>query len=124
MDVRLKIVKVKTKKQCEELRKTWTLTFSGIPCDEDTLEGIVQWIEQYTAYTNKIVHVVSSDQINSWYKLSGREAFTANQNFICIKQFDLKDYNKIALTRFDVGGRWLKDIISDKLENQLKRKSA
>jgi hypothetical protein len=121
----LKIVKVKTKKQCEELRKIWALTFSGISCDADTLEGIAQWVEQYTSYTNKVAYLVSGEQINAWYKLTDKNAFPSAHNFICISQHDLKDYNKIALARFDVGGRWLKDIISDKIEQSaFKRKAS
>lgn len=122
----MRIVKVKTKKHCEELRREWTLTFTNMTLDEDSLDGLTEWVEQYTSYTNKVIYAITGDQINGWYKLSGNNAFSANQNFVCIKQHDLKDYNKIALTRFDVGGRWLKDIISDKLENQLnfKRKAS
>lgn len=116
----MEILKVDSKKKCEELRKSSAFTIEGLETSNDSLGGLRDWINTYTLLKNERFHVISGCDMNQWYKLSGDNAYPDNLDIVCIKLEDIEDVSKIVMPRFAIGGRWLDDVI----DNNLRREKA
>ena len=56
--------------------------------------------------------------MNTKYGLTESNAYPDNLNILSIKLEDLKDPNKLAIPRFEIGGRWFNDIVDNNARRQ------
>ena len=60
-----------------------------------------------------VFHVIDGNEMNDFYMLSGKNAYTGDLHIVVIKLSDLVDPNKIILKRFEFGGRWFDDVVDN-----------
>ena len=110
---------VTTKEKLNELYKSSALTFTGIIADDKNLNEIIEWIKKYSEISQPLpIYIIKGKVMNQNYRLTGVNAYNDNLTLISIKTEDIKEVNKIAISRLEVGGRWFDDIV----DNNARRK--
>lgn len=112
-------IDVKTKNKLNELYKSSALTFTGVSAEDKNLNKIIDWLKERTEIANPIsIHIIKRQVMNEKYKLTGRVAYPKDRTLISIKLEDIYDVNAIAISRFDVFGRWFSDIVDNNARSQ------
>ena len=86
-----------------ELEEGSALTFSGLVDDDSSYEGIINWLEENDAPMID----------KTFYDLKGKVRYPENLTFISIKLDSIKNLDRIYLKRYELGGRWLDDIVDN-----------
>lgn len=89
-----------------------SLTFEGVYIKEvhlyrDFFKKVTEVDETKPAY------VISGKLMNDYYGLTGTNAYPNNTNILVFKLNTFKDVMKIAIPRFQIGGRWFDDIVEN-----------
>lgn len=107
-------IEVKTKKELDELYNCSAFTIEGIRTDEEDINGLINWIKQYSAVSDPLpIHIISGKLMNDEYHLTGNNRYPNDLNIISIKNNDIKNLDKIIMPRFSIGGRWFDDIVNN-----------
>ena len=113
----IQLEKIDSRSELEKLGSA--LTFEGLNLDEDNLNSVYDWLEKYTTVEVHVMYYVTGKDMNEWYGLYGDNAYPDDLNIVMLDLNDMHDPKAIILPRFDVGGRWLDDVI----ENNVRRYS-
>lgn len=106
-------ITVTTNKQLNALYNESALTWEGMNTDEENLKAIEEWLQTHGAIIDgksPIFHIIKGEFMNAAYGLSGTNAYPEDLNIISVTDID---QIKIALARFEVGGRWFDDIVDN-----------
>lgn len=98
---------VTTEEQIKKLGSA--LTWEGLKVDEENINALFNWIEEFTPVLQRKIYVISGKLMNDLYNAD----YPDDLNIVCVDLNDMEDFNKIVLRRFSVGARWLDDIISN-----------
>jgi hypothetical protein len=109
----MKKVIVKTKSEIEDLAKLSALTWEGLSIDDENLEAVFDWLKQYTEMKNEVVYIISGKLMNESYDLKNKKRYPDDLHIVSVKLSDMETPSAIVLKRFDVGGRWMDDIINN-----------
>jgi len=97
-----------------ELENGSALTFSGLVDDDSSYEGIINWLEENGApMIDKTFYVFKGEMMNRIYDLKGKVRYPEDLTFISIKLDSIKNLDRIYLKRYELGGRWLDDIVDN-----------
>ena len=118
----MEMLTVNNKNACQTLHKGSALTFEGLALSDDNVASLKGWVEQFTKFTNERLWVISGEQMNRWYRLTGDNAYPDDLNIVCIDLNDLKDPLALALPRLSVGGRWLDDVVDNNLARERRQR--
>lgn len=100
----------------EELKEGSALTFEGTCIDDDNLEWLMKWFEEHDCkMLRDDFYVIKGKQMNDKYGLTGNNRYNDDLNILCVKLSDLSQINNIIMPRFEIGGRWLDDVIDNNL---------
>ena len=114
MTTQFTIQKVTTEAEAKMLYGCSALTWVGL--DLDSLSDVVAWMQGYHVNTDKVVfHVIKGKVMNALYELTGSNAYPANLNIVSVTGID---HVKLAIPRFDVGGKWFDDIVDNNRRRQ------
>ncbi len=108
MDV--EIIHVKSIDKLDDFYKDWDLVFEGVILKEAPL--YLDFLKQYTKVKNKI-YTFKGKMLNDKYHLTGDNRYPDDLTFMIVKLEDIEDVGKIALSRFEIGGRWFTDIVDN-----------
>ena len=109
-------IEAKSRKQLDELYSSSALTFEGISADDKSINGLVNWLKEYSEISNPLpIYIISGQTMNKNYGLTGLNAYKEDLTIISIKNEDIKNLNAIIIPRFEVGGRWFDDIVDNNL---------
>ena len=56
--------------------------------------------------------------MNNAYGLTGKNAYKDDLTIFCIKLEDIENVGAITLPRFEIGGRWFDDVVSNNAATQ------
>lgn len=104
---------VVNKIELDNLYNQSALTFEGMSADDDNLKAIANWLRENGALgynTEPIFHIISGSLMNKTYRLTGNNAYRDDCAILSITGIDQM---KIAIPRFQVGGRWFDDIVEN-----------
>lgn len=110
------IKEVTTKKEIEELGSA--LTIEGLA--EESFNEFLEWIEKYTPLISRTIYVIKGSTMNNVYGLTGNNRYSSDCTIASVKLTDMENYSSIILPRFNIGGRWLDDIIANNLDRERK----
>ena len=114
IDIKINRKVIDSKEKLDELYKGSALTFTGVDDSEESINAMIKWLKQYTDVSDPFtINVIKGETMNREYGLTGNNAYPNDLNFISIKLEDIKEVNKIVLTRLQVGGRWFDDIVDN-----------
>ena len=110
----MRIIKVTTKAQLDELYKDWSLTIEGLAPDEESLKQLLDWVKELTPLKREDVYTIEGSVMNRMYGLTGTNAYPeTDSTLVCVKLADMESHMAVALPRFDIGGRWFTDIVDN-----------
>lgn len=100
-----------TKDELKALEAVSALTWEGMSTEQENLDAIEEWLHTYKVDTSKAVfNVIQGSTMNQVYKLKGDNAYKNDLIILAITGIDTM---KIAIPRFQVGGRWFDDIVDN-----------
>lgn len=109
---------VKTPEEFKALYDGSAFTLEGL--DLDTLPDFQKWLEKECELKESVtIHIIKGKEMNCQYKLRGFNAYKDDLNIVCVNLSYIKNPEKLAISRFRVGGRWFDDIVDN---NSLKNK--
>lgn len=116
----MNIINVTTREQLNALYNQSALTWEGLSSDEENLNAVRNWLEEHGALTNvePDFHIISWEFMNEQYGLSGDNAYPEDCTLVSVTDIDQM---KIALPRFEVGGRWFDDIVDNNARREESR---
>lgn len=108
----MKIINVTDRKQLDELYNQSALTFEGLRADAESLRMVELWLSGHNAITGAevVAHIIKGKFMNRSYDLTGNNAYPDD---LTIVSFTGIDQLKIAIPRFEYGGRWFDDIVAN-----------
>ena len=114
-NVDFEIERVTTREQLDKLYENWAFTIEGLA--EESIPDLMNWLKNNTTFkTDKpIVYVTSGAVMNKKYSLKGDNAYSDEINIVSVIDIDLME---VALKRFQIGGRWFKDIVDNNQRRQ------
>lgn len=100
--------------QITELREKSSLTFEGVEKNEGSIEFIKDWLDQQSAITGDKLKLYwcSGEQMNGFSQLTKNNAYNDDLN-ILIVDADCISLEKVVMSRFSLGGRWLDDVMDN-----------
>lgn len=108
-----------TEDDLQDLYDDSALTFEGTVIDDDNLGYLVKWLDNYNCHMKKPDFYVTEGQLmNSYYGLTGNNAYPDDCHILSIKLSDLDNVGGIVLPRFQIGGRWFDDIVDNNLRRE------
>lgn len=115
-------IQVTTKAQLDELYKDNAFTLEGFSADEDNLADILNWIKKYTPVKREDFYIIEGKTMNEQYGLTGMNAYPAkNCNLVVMKLADMEEPCALALTRYNIGGRWFNDVVDNNAVREAKK---
>lgn len=114
----MNIINVITKAQLDALYNQSALTFEGLCPDEENLESVKEWLDDYGAIlkdTEPTFHITTGELMNTTYGLTGINAYHDDLYIVSVTDIDQM---KIAIPRFEVGGRWFDDIVDNNVRRE------
>lgn len=113
----MNIITVKNKEMLEELRNDSSLTIEGLA--EESIKEFLNWIKRYTELKKEDVYITKGNIMNLAYNLSGDNAYSDDINIVSVMLSDMENPVKVAMPRFEIGGRWMDDIIDNNLRREM-----
>lgn len=111
----MKTVPVKTHDELVALGSA--LTWEGLRLED--LPAVTEWMAKYGAKfkDGASVYVTEGKDMNAAEGLTGSNAYPNDLHIVSFRLEDIENWQKLMLPRFEVGGRWMDDI----LENNRRR---
>lgn len=113
-----------SKEDIEALKEDWAITWEGMSIDQGNLNALMNWVAAHTKVINRRVYVTTGKLMNTSYLLSGTNAYPDDVNIVSIKSTDIGSLNELSIPRFQVGGRWMYDIVENNVRREMEKKSA
>ena len=120
----MNVIKVTTKAQLDALYEDWSLTIEGFAPDEKNLKELLDWVKEFTPLKREDVYVIAGAVMNREYGLTGTNAYPdKNCTLACVKLADMENPNRVAIPRFQIGGRWFYDIVENNARREEEKRT-
>ncbi len=117
-------IKVTTKAQLDELYKDWSLTIEGLAPGEANLKELLDWVKELTPLKREDVYTIEGAVMNREYGLTGTNAYPDKDcTLVCVKLADMEHPKRVAIPRFQIGGRWFADICDNNARRERESRS-
>ena len=98
-------------KMFDEFYEDWSLTFLGVIEKEVPLYQ--NFINENGGLNDEDYYIASGKQMNDYYNLTGDNRYPDDLTILIIKQKSIGNIGKIAIPRFQIGGRWFTDVVDN-----------
>lgn len=95
----------------DEFYEDWSLTFCGVI--EDEIPLYLNFLKDFTELNDEDCYIFKGKLMNEHYNLTGTNRYPDDVTFLVLKLSSIKDVGKIAVPRFQIGGRWFTDIVDN-----------
>lgn len=120
----MNVIKVTTKAQLDALYEDWSLTIEGFAPDEKNLKELLDWVKELTPLKREDVYIIEGAVMNREYHLTGTNAYPdKNCTLVCVKLADMENPNRVAIPRFQIGGRWFYDIVENNARREEEKRT-
>ena len=100
------------KSKFEEFYEGSMLTFAGMVPEEAQL--YVDYFKDFTTVDESVDgYIYTGKAMNTYYHLRGKKRYPEDLHFLTIPLKAFKECGKIAIPRFQIGGRWFDDIVDN-----------
>lgn len=109
---------VTTKEVLNMLYNDSALTMEGLKID--SVPEFIQWVRQYTQFktTDIVYYVIKGSVMNRYYYLTGNNRYPDDLTIVSLRLSDMIEPLKLAVPRFQIGGRWFDDIVDNNARRQ------
>ena len=114
----MKKINVFTKEQLNELYNQSALTWEGLSADEENLNAVENWLKEHGAIIEgkePAFYIITGELMNTTYGLTNDNAYSKDLTLVSVTDID---QTKIALPRFEVGGRWFDDVVDNNVRRE------
>lgn len=108
-------ININSKKELAELKEKTILTLVGMIDSEDNIKSIFEYFDETTGMKEYRYYLFKGRLMNSYCELKGENKYPNDLNFIGIDIDDMTKPSVIITKRFEIGARWLDDIIDNNL---------
>lgn len=114
------VVDVKYARQFCHLEETDALTIEGLIADEDTFNGLEEFLAEHDAMaeTGIVFWIIKGADMNAYYGLTGDNAYPDNLTIVNIPLDQITNIAAIALPMREFGGRWYSDVVDNNLRRE------
>ena len=120
----MNVIKVTTKAQLDALYEDWSLTIEGLAPDEKNLRDFLDWVKELTPLKREDVYIIEGAVMNREYHLTGTNAYPSKDcTLVCVKLADMENPNRVAIPRFQIGGRWFYDIVENNARREKEKRT-
>ena len=89
---------------------------------EDSIPDFLDWIKALTPLKNERVYIIKGVVMNALYNLTGDNAYPDDCTIVSVDLDDMKDWNAVVLPRFQIGGRWLDDVVDNNVMREKEKR--
>ena len=122
----MRIIKVTTKAQLDELYKDCSLAIEGLAPDEKNLKELLGIVKTYTPLWRNDVYTIEGVVMNRGYNLTGTNAYPSTDcTIVCIKLSDMKKPIAICSSLSLIDWQYFHEICDNNLRREeLQREDA
>ena len=116
--MRYSVVRNVSSQELERFYEGSALTLEGL--NPDSIEDYAEYLDKYAGLKeDSIFYIVSGNQMNNYYHLTGTNRYPIDLNIIVIELTCLNNVPSIMLKRFEFGGRWFDDVVDNNNSREL-----
>ena len=112
----MKLIDVKDKQALDMLYECSALTFEGIT--RESADDVIRWVKEFTPMHEEVVYVIEGHVMNIAYGLTGDNAYKNDLTILCVPLTAMENPLALAIPRFQVGGRWFDDVVTNNLRRE------
>lgn len=114
--------KIYTKNDGDILDLESALTMEGLV--EDSIPDFLDWIKEYTPLIKEEVYITKGNVMNDAFNLTEDNRYPDDCTIVSVKLDNMQNPGKIIIPRFQIGARWMDDIVNNNIrrEKEYKRK--
>lgn len=111
---------VKTREQLDDLIKDSALTWEGLKMETNAdYREVTKWMVKHGAKPKtENVYITEGKTMNALEGLTGSNAYPDDLSIVSFKLSEIENAMALAIPRFDVGGRWMDDIVHNNRERE------
>lgn len=111
----MKKILVKTREQLDDLINDSALTWEGLKMKtEKDYKQVTDWMRQNGATPKtENVYITEGKTMNALEGLTGSNAYPDDLSIVSFKLSEIENAMALAIPRFQVGGRWMDDIVEN-----------
>ena len=106
---------ITTREEIENLGSA--LTIEGLA--EESIPDFIGWVKELTPMINEDAYIIKGKTMNDAYNLTGNNAYPDDCTIVSIDLNDMENYNAVIFPRFQIGARWLDDIVDNNLRREM-----
>ena len=106
---------VTTREALDELINDSALTWEGLKMDtENDYKQVTDWMREHGANPKtENVYITTGKTMNALENLTGSNAYPDDLSIVSFKLSEIENAMKLTLARFEVGGRWMDDVVDN-----------
>ena len=108
---------ITTREEIENLGSA--LTIEGLA--EKSIPDFIGWVKEHTPMINEDVYIIKGKTMNDIYHLTGNNAYKDDCTIVSIDLNDMENYASVIIPRFQIGARWLDDIIDNNVRREMEK---
>lgn len=109
-------IEVNTKEILDELENESALTIEGLA--ESSIPNFLNFLKENVGLKSETAYKISGSVMNLYYGLTGSNAYPPDLTIVSVKNSEIQNIGKLALLRFQFGGRWFDDIVDNNRRRQ------
>lgn len=109
-----------------ELENGSAFTFEGLDASDESLQGLVDFLKENSKgfKTPVTIYTWSGKEFNDKYGLTGNNAYPEDLTFVSISLDSWSEMGNLPMLKFQVGARWLDDIVDNNARREGYNESA
>jgi len=115
MDKKTEVINADAK-TLKELVDGSALTVEGLA--ESAIDNFLDWVEETAGLKVRRAYVTKGSLANREWGLTGDNAYQDGLNIVSVKLDDMKDWKKVVMPRFRIGGRWFDDVYDNAIRRE------
>ena len=115
MDRKTEIINADAK-TLKELVDGSALTIEGLA--ESAIDSFLDWVEEIAGLRVRRAYVTKGSLANREWGLTGDNAYIDDLNIVSVKLDDMEHWQKVVMSRFRIGGRWLDDVYANAIRRE------
>lgn len=112
----MKIIEANTKEILDELEAESALTIEGLA--ESSIPDFLNYLKETVGLKSETAYKITGSFMNANYFLYGSNAYPNDLTIVSVKNSEIENIGKLALLRFQFGGRWFDDIVENNRRRQ------
>ena len=87
------------------------------------MNEVYEFFEENFNLKERECYVITGKQMNEQYQLTGNNTYPDDSSIVCfdLDKFPKEDIQKLAIKRFEFGGRWFDDVVDNNARREIEK---